>query len=179
MLAILLQGSGHGDKAPGVHPGRGAAVRDLGLALREGAGLIQGHNVHAVGGFQGLGGFDQDALFRPFPGAYHDGHRRGRPRAQGQVPPDRDAGADGEFRPGPGQQPRPWPATQGDGHDAGHKHAGYLIRQLGDGGLAAAASSTRRIMADRVVSSPTCSARKRRLPLPLTQPARTLSPGCL
>ena len=137
MLAILLQGSGHGDKAPGVHPGRGAAVRDLGLALREGAGLIQGHNVHAVGGFQGLGGFDQDALFRPFPGAYHDGHRRGQAQGAGAgYHQDRDAGADGEFRPGPGQQPG-YGRHQGDGHDAGHEHAGHLIRQLGDGGLAA------------------------------------------
>ena len=54
-----------------------------------------------------------------------------------------------------------------------------LSASLAMGALLPAASSTRRIMADRVVSSPTCSARKRRLPLPLTQPARTLSPGCL
>ena len=47
------------------------------------------------------------------------------------------------------------------------------------GALLAAASSTRRIMPERVVSSPTRSAAKYMLPAPFMVPEYTLSPGCL
>ena len=45
-----------------------------GLALGDGAGLIQHHCIHPAHQFQGLGGFDEDAVLRRLASAHHDGH---------------------------------------------------------------------------------------------------------
>ena len=57
VLALLLQGIGQGQQLLLRHAPGGQQVGDPGLAPGDGAGLVQGHNVHLAGLLQGDGGF--------------------------------------------------------------------------------------------------------------------------
>ena len=89
-----------------------------------------------VQGLQGLGGFDEDAVFRSLAGAHHDGHRGGKTQGAG-AGDDQHGHAGGEglcdvIAAGkePGHR-----GDGGDDHDDGDKDSGHLVGQLGDRGL--------------------------------------------
>ncbi|MPN19615.1 hypothetical protein SDC9_166987 [bioreactor metagenome] len=50
------------------------------LALRDGAGFVEHDGADAMRGFERLAALDQNAKFRAFAGADHDGRRRGEPQ---------------------------------------------------------------------------------------------------
>ena len=110
-------------------------VRHLGLALGEGAGFVHDHGVNGVQRLQGLGGFDQDAVFRALPGAHHDGHRGGQTQGagagddqHGHAPGEGGGDAAGDNQPDRG-------GHGGNDHHHGYEDARHLVGQLGDGGL--------------------------------------------
>ena len=135
MFALLLQGGGQGQEFfPGDTRG-GEDVGDLGLALGDGAGLVQGHDLGAAGGLQRGGGLEEDAVFGAHSVAHHDGHRGGQAQGAGT--------ADDQHRDAPGQgkgqilaQQEP---DQGghhrNGDDRRDKDARHPVSDLGDGGL--------------------------------------------
>ena len=110
-------------------------VRHPGLAAGDGAGFVQGHDLHPARLLQGGGGFEQDAVFGPQATAYHNGHRSGQAQGTGA--------ADHQHGDAPGQGiayrvAQQQPHRRGHGGDGDHRrdeHAGDLIGDLGDGGL--------------------------------------------
>ena len=72
MLAHGLQGV-DGLKGGGL-VSRESDIRHAGLALGDGARLVQHHGVHPPCHLQGFGSFEQDAVSGPLAAAHHDGH---------------------------------------------------------------------------------------------------------
>eukprot|EP01022_Parablepharisma_sp_SALTPOND_P021550 TRINITY_DN427_c1_g1_i8.p1 TRINITY_DN427_c1_g1~~TRINITY_DN427_c1_g1_i8.p1 ORF type:complete len:1229 (-),score=506.41 TRINITY_DN427_c1_g1_i8:439-4125(-) len=81
VFASCLQGRGQRQQAVGLHAGGGLQIGQARPAHGQGAGLVEGDHVDAVGDFQRLRILDQDAVARRYAGAGHDG--RGRGQAQG------------------------------------------------------------------------------------------------
>ena len=65
MLTFLLQGQGMGQQLLLRDALRREDVRHPGLAAGDGAGFVQGHDLHPARLLQGGGGFEQDAVFGP------------------------------------------------------------------------------------------------------------------
>ena len=108
----------------------------MGLALGDGAGLVQDDDVGLAHGFQRSGGLEQDACFRAGAAAHHDGHR-GR-QTQGAGAAD-DQDADGTCQGEADGLPDGQPDNAGDerqDEDGGHEDGGHLVGDLGDGRLA-------------------------------------------
>ena len=136
MLGELFERRGDGEK---LVPADAAVddVGDDGLALRDGAGLVEHDGVDAVRRFKRFGGFDEDAVGCAAARADHDGRRGGETQRAGAAD-DEHGNADGqrEFHAVARQQPRRR-RDDGDRDDDGDEHAADLIGQLGDGSLGA------------------------------------------
>ena len=83
VLRGSLQAGGQDEQALVVHIVGGQNVGDHRFSLGQGARLVQHHRVHGVEGLQRLGGFDEDAVFRPLARAHHDGHGGGKAQGAG------------------------------------------------------------------------------------------------
>ena len=137
MLGLCFQGHGSAqeDEFRGV---AGKHIGDSGLAGGQGAGLVQQDGTGPVEVLQGFGILKENAHFCSPARTNHDGHRGSQSQSTG-------AGND-QHRNGGGQRKfkglsRHHPDGEGhggDAHDHGHENACDLIRQTGDGGLAAA-----------------------------------------
>ena len=55
-------------------------IADYRLSFSHGSGLVQYHRINLLGGFQAFGVFYQNAPFRTFADAYHDGGGCGKPQ---------------------------------------------------------------------------------------------------
>ena len=114
---------------------QGNHIGHPGLALGDGAGLIQNDRVHQMGGFQALGALDENAVFSALAGAHHDGHRSGKAQSAGTGDHQhRDADGEGKVKALPQQQPYNG-GDEGDGHHSGDEHRRHLVCQLGNGSL--------------------------------------------
>ena len=111
-------------------------VGDPGLALGDGAGLVQHHGVDAAHQLQTGGGFDEDALFGGLAGGHGDGHGGGQTQSAGagdhqHGDADGQAEADAHAaRSGPQQG-----GGDGDGDHRRYKHGADLVGQTADGRL--------------------------------------------
>ena len=76
MLGLALQSDGCADQLDFRITFHRQHVRHNGLAGGDGAGLIQGDNLHPARILQRSSGFEQDAVLRAHAAAHHDGHRR-------------------------------------------------------------------------------------------------------
>ena len=135
VLGGLFQGGGHAKKLLCGGTLAGVDVGDPGRALGDGARLVQHDSVYRMQRLQGLGGFEQHAVFRALARAHHDGHGGG--KAQGAGAGDDQhghAGGQGHLHAVAGQQPHGG-GDDGDGDDGGDEYPGHLVGQLGDGRL--------------------------------------------
>ena len=93
MLGELFERRGDGEKFVPAD----AAVDDVGddgLALRDGAGLVEHDGVDAVRRLKRFGGLDEDAVHRATTRADHDGRRRGETQRAGAAD-DENGNTDG------------------------------------------------------------------------------------
>ena len=132
MLGELFERRGDGEKFVPAD----AAVDDVGddgLALRDGAGLVEHDGVDAVRRLKRFGRLDEDAVHRAAARADHDGRRRGETQRAGAAD-DENGNTDGQrkFHAVARQQPC-CRRDDGDRDDDGDEHAADLIGELGDG----------------------------------------------
>ena len=136
MLAGLLHAGRHAQQFLLRDIRSGKAVGETGLALGDGAGLVQHHRIHTAHQLQRLGGFDQNTVFRRLAGAYHDGHGRGKAQSAGAGDHQHgNAHRQAELHAHAAHQPPQQRREHRDGHDHRHEHAADLIGQPGDGRL--------------------------------------------
>ena len=135
VLGGALQAGGQGEKPRLVVSIRRKNVRHPGLALGDGARLVQSHDLDFARLFQRDGGLEQDAVFSAHAAAHHDGHRRGQAQGAGTADDQYgDAPGQGEARALPQQQPHGG-GNDGDRDDRRDEYPRYLVGHLGDGGL--------------------------------------------
>ena len=135
VLALLLQGQGQAEELLLTDAGGGQNICYLGLAAGDGAGLVQGNNVHFPGLLQGGGGFEQDAVLGAHAVAHHDSHRSRQTQGAGTAD-DQHGDAPGQgVAKGLAQQQPHHRGDYGDGDNGRNKHAGDLVGHLGDGRL--------------------------------------------
>ena len=132
MLALCLQRDGCLQKLPLRHAVRRDEICDLRLAGGDGSGLVQGDDARPTRMLQTCRRFEQNAVFRAYAAADHDGDRRGktqRARAaddqHGNAPRKRK----GEF---PAQQQPDDCCDKRDGNDRRDEHTRDLVRRLGN-----------------------------------------------
>ena len=135
VLTLLLQGQGQAEELLLTDAGGGQNICYLGLAAGDGAGLVQGNNVHFPGLLQGGGGFEQDAVLGAHAVAHHDSHRSRQTQGAGTAD-DQHGDAPGQgVAKGLAQQQPHHRGDYGDGDNGRNKHAGDLVGHLGDGRL--------------------------------------------
>ena len=132
MLRRALQRGGKLQKRLLVYAHR-RKVGDDGLALRERAGLVHHHSVHAVQQLQTFGGLKQHALLRAAPRAHHDGNgRRQTQRARARDDQHRHRRGQRKFKRLPQDQPHDG-GDERDRHDDRHEHARDAVGKPCDG----------------------------------------------
>ena len=135
MLRGLLQRGRYAQQFLLRHPLRWDAVGDRRFSLSQGACLVHHHGTDRVEGFQRLGGFNEDAVFRALAGTHHNGHRSS--QAQGAGAGDhqhRHSGGEGRLN-GPGEDKPHHRRHQSNANHHGHKDPGHLVGQFGNGSL--------------------------------------------
>ncbi len=115
--------------------GGGNDLRHFGLARRDGAGFIENDGIDLMGDLQRFAVFNQNSVFRAFPGSHHDGCGSGKPQGAGAG--DHQHGNENGQSKGqtlPCQKPacKGQERDQADGRD---KITGDHVGQLRDGSL--------------------------------------------
>ena len=77
VLGGVLQAGGDGEQLVFGQLAHRVHTRHLGLALGDGACLVQHDAGHLAQLLQGLGGLDENAVLSPHSGTHHDGHGGG------------------------------------------------------------------------------------------------------
>ena len=135
VLALLLQGQGEAHELVLAHALGGYDIRDLRLARGDGAGLVEGDDVHLARFLQGGRGLEQDTVFRAHAVADHDGDGRRKAQRAGAADDQHgDAAGQGVAEALAYEQPHDG-GDHRDGDDGGDEDAGDLVSDLGDGGL--------------------------------------------
>ena len=135
MLALLLQGQGICQQLLLRDALRRKDIRHPGLTAGDGAGFVQSHDLHPARFLQGSGSLEQNAVFGAQAAAHHNGHRSGQTQGTGAAD-DQNGDAPGQgvaYRVAQQQPHRR--GHRGDGDHRRNEHAGYLIGDLGNGGL--------------------------------------------
>ena len=83
MLTSALERGGHTKELALFHLASGYDVGHAGLALGDGARLVQDDGVQLAGGLERLGTLDENTKLGSALGAYHNGGRRGEPQGAG------------------------------------------------------------------------------------------------
>ena len=127
MLALALQGQGQLQEC--IFLGPAENIRHLGLALGDGAGFVQDHNVGLSGLLQRDSRLKQNTVLGPHAVANHDGNRCCKAQSAGA--------ADDQHGDAPGQGIGKLPAKQqpDNGNNRRNKHAGDLVGNFRNGGL--------------------------------------------
>ena len=141
MLARALQRGGqleqrlfaHGGRAVGAHGNHN--VGHGRLAAGDGAGLIEHHGAHVAQILQRLGALKQNAHLGALAGAHHNGDGRGQAECARAADHQHGHGGGERLVYAAGQR-HPYRKGHGRDHEHhGHKHAGDLVGQAGDGRL--------------------------------------------
>ena len=136
MLAGGLQRCGCGQKLLPGDPGSGEQIRHLRLALGDGAGFVQHDDIRPSGGFQSCGGFEENAVFRAFAAADHDGHGRGQTQGAGTADhQNAHCPGQGEAESPSGNEPDRT-GNEGKPQDNGYEYGAHPVCHFGDGGFA-------------------------------------------
>ena len=135
MLAALLDRIGQPQQLILRHARRGQQVRDLRLALRDGAGLIQRDDLDAPGRFQRSGRFEQDAMLCANAVADHDGHRRGKAEGARAADDEHGNGARQRIAHGLADKHPDNKRDKRNADDGRDEHTGDAVGHLRNGGL--------------------------------------------
>ena len=131
----MLQAGGDGEQLLLGQLAHRVHIRHLGLALGDGACLVQHDAGHLAQLLQGLGGLDENAVLSTYAGAHHDGHRGGQSQGTGTGDHQHRHGrGEGLGHSVPADQPHQG-GDQGNAHDHGDEDTRYSVGQPGDGGL--------------------------------------------
>ncbi len=135
MLAGGLQRTCQGQQCLLCEAGGREKLCYSGLAAGDGAGFIQGNNLHLSGLFQRDGGFEQDAVFGTHPIAHHNRHRGRQTQGAGAGNhQNRNASGQGKAELHATSQPD-HRGHHGDGDHSRYKDPCHTVCNLGNGRL--------------------------------------------